>query len=317
MAREIDLKGSFRFGREFEEAVRAIHAAGHEHVPALDGDKPAETAAKDEHRPEAQHAPGSEEDDADPAEDVSIKRPEIRPIGVGRNIGGDEPDQADCADNLAVTAVLALARTQVALAEQRRRGEDEENGGKSEPGRMSKKTGEATPAEDSEPEIDKPSRQGGQDDHRAAGASTIGNFIVASIEKLDETQTVAERISKYCDLAPPFGADRVLDQGARRHGPRERALDPVDDDVKVHRRPVPVVSAKARSGTDRASLLTQKEEGNLPAYQLHSARPEPPSDRKPESIGVERNRTLEIRHVNIDQYAHVTPTFMWHVLPRR
>jgi len=68
-----------------------------------------------------------------------------------------------------------------------------------------------------------------------AGASTIRNFIVASIEKLDETQTVAERISKYCDLAPRFGADRVLDQGARRHGPRERALDPVDDDVKVHR----------------------------------------------------------------------------------
>ena len=51
---------------------------------------------------------------------------------------------------------------------------------------MSKESGKATPAEDSEPEIDKPSRQGGQDDHRAAGASTIGNFIVASIEKLDE-----------------------------------------------------------------------------------------------------------------------------------
>jgi hypothetical protein len=34
-------------------ADHAIHAAGHEHVPALDGDKPAETAAKDEHRPEA------------------------------------------------------------------------------------------------------------------------------------------------------------------------------------------------------------------------------------------------------------------------
>src|SRR5215207_7271896 len=93
------------------------------------------------------------------------------------------------------------------------------------------------------------------------------------------------------NLAPRFGADRVLDQGARRHRPRERALDPVDDDVKVHRRPVSVVSAKARSGTDRAGLLAQKEEGNLPAYQLHSARPEPPSDRKPESIGVERNRT--------------------------
>jgi len=77
---------------------------------------------------------------------------------------------------------------------------------------------------------------------------------------------------------------------------------------------VPVVSAKARSGTDRASLLAQKEEGNLPAYQLHSARPEPPSDRKPESIGIERNRTLEIRHVDIDQYAHVTPISMWHVL---
>ena len=41
-------------------ADHTIHAAGHEHVPALDGDKPAETAAKDEHRPEAQHAAGSE-----------------------------------------------------------------------------------------------------------------------------------------------------------------------------------------------------------------------------------------------------------------
>jgi hypothetical protein len=67
-------------------------------------------------------------------------RRERRPTGGG----GDEPDQADRADNLAVTAVLALARAQVALAEQRRRGEDEENGGKSEPGRMSKKSGKAT-----------------------------------------------------------------------------------------------------------------------------------------------------------------------------
>lgn len=41
----------------------------------------------------------------------------------------------------------------------------------------------------------------------------------------------------------------------------------------------------------------------------------PPSDRKPESIGVERNRTLEIRDVDIDQYAHVTPISMWHVPP--
>src|SRR4051794_21234033 len=39
------------------------------------------------------------------------------------------------------------------------------------------------------------------------------------------------------------------------------------------------------------------------------------SQRPAESADNQRNRTLEIRHVDIDQYAYVAPISMWHVLP--
>src|SRR5215208_1372517 len=55
-------------------------------------------------------------------------------------------------------------------------------------------------------------------------ASTEGPRTAPHADEGSESQRPAERADN---------ADRVLDQGARRHGPGERALDPVDDDVKV------------------------------------------------------------------------------------
>src|SRR5215211_9103448 len=93
----------------------------------------------------------------------------------------------------------------------------------------------------------------------------ISNLVVASVEELNQTQTMSERVSEHRNLAPCFSADCLLDHGARRLSAREPDLDFIYDDVEVHRRPVPLIGAAALAGTDRTGLLAQKEEGSWPA----------------------------------------------------
>ena len=50
----------------------------------------------------------------------------------------------------------------------------------------------------------------------------ISNLVVASVEELNQTQTMPERVSDHRNLAPCFSADCLLDRGARRLSARER-----------------------------------------------------------------------------------------------
>ena len=52
--------------------------------------------------------------------------------------------------------------------------------------------------------------------------SMISNLVVASVEELNQTQTMPERVSDHRNLAPCFSADCLLDRGARRLSARER-----------------------------------------------------------------------------------------------
>src|SRR5829696_4257651 len=101
-----------------------------------------------------------------------------------------------------------------------------------------------------------------------------------------------QRAPQSCPMlqcGPPARPRRPPPQRARA---RERDLDFFDDDVEVHRRPVPLVGAAALAGTDRTGLLAQKEEGSWPACQLRCAPPERPPYREPEGSGEERNSGL-------------------------
>src|SRR4051794_35805304 len=54
----------------------AVDAPGHQRVPRLDGDQPAEPVPEHEDRPEPQRPARGEEGDADPADGVAVDGPE-------------------------------------------------------------------------------------------------------------------------------------------------------------------------------------------------------------------------------------------------
>jgi hypothetical protein len=49
-----------------------------------------------------------------------------------------------------------------------------------------------------------------------ATISDVSNLVVASVEELNQTKTMPERVSEHRNLAPCFSADCLLDHGARR-----------------------------------------------------------------------------------------------------
>jgi hypothetical protein len=122
-------------------------------MPGLDRDQPAEAPAEHKDRPDPQQATGGEQRDAEPANGLPIEDPEPLPVGIGRQIGGEDPDQTKGSDDPAVGSILALAGAEVAFGEQRAAGQQEERDGQRNQRRVGKEPGEPARADDGEPEI--------------------------------------------------------------------------------------------------------------------------------------------------------------------
>ena len=86
-------------------------------MPGLDRDQPAETPPEHKNRPDPQQATGGEQRDTEPANGLPIEDPEPLPVGVGRQVGGQETDQTKGRDDPAVGPILALAAAQIAFGE--------------------------------------------------------------------------------------------------------------------------------------------------------------------------------------------------------
>src|SRR5438128_819422 len=87
----------------------AIDAASDQSMPGLDGDQPAEPTAEHKDRPDPQHTAGGKESDANPANGIPVEGPEPLAVRIGRQIGGQQPDQPEGWNDPAVGAILALA----------------------------------------------------------------------------------------------------------------------------------------------------------------------------------------------------------------
>ena len=72
-------------------------------MPGLDGDQPAEPAPEHKDWPEAQRPAGGKESDAKPANGIPVERPDLLPVCVGRQIGGQQPDYREGYEDPAVT----------------------------------------------------------------------------------------------------------------------------------------------------------------------------------------------------------------------
>jgi hypothetical protein len=122
-------------------------------VPGLDGDKPAETAAEHEHRPEPQHAASGIERDANPSNGVAVNSPELDAIGVGWQIGAQQSDQTERRQHPAVRAILALAAAQIALGEGGRGNHQDGDDRERNERRMGEERRPSAPSKDSQAEI--------------------------------------------------------------------------------------------------------------------------------------------------------------------
>jgi len=131
----------------------AVDAIRDQRMPWLDGDQPAEPTAEHKDRPDPQHAADSEKSDAQPANGVPVKGPDVLPVRVGRQIGGQQPDQPEGCEHPAVGAILALAGTEVSAGEQRCAGHQENCGCERDQGRVGEEGGKPAPAQDGEPKI--------------------------------------------------------------------------------------------------------------------------------------------------------------------
>ncbi|MGI8570927.1 MAG: hypothetical protein ACR2KT_18740 [Methylocella sp.] len=58
-------------------------------------------------RPDSQRATGRRESDAKPADGIAVEGPELLPVRIGRQKGGEQPDQRKGCDDPAVAAILA------------------------------------------------------------------------------------------------------------------------------------------------------------------------------------------------------------------
>src|SRR5436309_1058903 len=95
----------------------AIDPARDQRMPWLDRDQSAEATAEHEHRPDPQRTTRDEENDAEPADGITVESPEVGAVGVGRQIGQQQPDQPESREHPAIATVLALAGTEISAAE--------------------------------------------------------------------------------------------------------------------------------------------------------------------------------------------------------
>ncbi len=116
--------------------------------------------AEHEYRPDAQRAARGEEHDAEPAHGISIDRPEFDPVGIGRQIGHQQPDHPERREHPAVAAILALAGAEISAAEQRDDAEDDEHDGERAQRRVREEGCKGPPTEDGEGEISKARKDG-------------------------------------------------------------------------------------------------------------------------------------------------------------
>jgi hypothetical protein len=86
-----------------------INAAGNQPVPRLNRHEAAESLSEYENRPKPQRSTGDEKTHPDPANRISIDRPELRAVRVGWQIGVQQPNYREHCNDPAVRTILPHA----------------------------------------------------------------------------------------------------------------------------------------------------------------------------------------------------------------
>src|SRR5690606_20755500 len=117
----------------------------------------------------------------------------------------------------------------------------------------------------------------------------VGDLVVAPADELHEAEAVPEGIGQQGELPSASHGDGLLERRTRGHGALDGFLDVVDDEIEMHRRPMPLVRPHhVRGGRDRRSFLLVEEIYRARgASQLDAPATETPADGEPERVTVE------------------------------
>jgi hypothetical protein len=133
----------------------SVDESGDQRMPGLDGDQPAKATPQDKDWPEAQRTTSGEESDAKPPNGICIEVPDLLPGRVGRQLGGQQPDDREGYEDPAVATFLALAGAQVSATEKRCTRHHQDCNRESNSGPVREEGCKTAPAEDSKAEIGK------------------------------------------------------------------------------------------------------------------------------------------------------------------
>jgi hypothetical protein len=124
-------------------------------MPRLDGHQPTEPAAEHKDRPDPKRTPGGEENDAKPANGIPVDCPKLNPVGIGRQVAGQQTYQREGNNDPAVRTILAFTGAEISAAEEGYARHHESCGRKGNQGRVGEEGLKPAPAKDSQPEISK------------------------------------------------------------------------------------------------------------------------------------------------------------------
>src|SRR5690606_7813323 len=138
-------------------------------------------------------------------------------------------------------------------------------------------------------------------------AILVGDLVVASPQELHEAEAVPEGIGHQRELSPPLNRHRLLDRRPGRNRALHGFLDVVDDEIEMHRRPMPLVRPDLvrRLRDPGPFLLFEKVDGARAARELDTPAAETPPHDEPERRTVETLAGLELLDVDVDQEVHI------------
>src|SRR5688572_29057842 len=131
------------------------------------------------------------------------------------------------------------------------------------------------------------------------------DLVVTPAGELDEAKAVAERIGEEREAPVGVLLGRLLERCAGGGCALDGAIDIVDREIEVHRRPVAAVAAPFfRSGRGRRAFLFGKQVDRRAGAQELEPALEAPAHMQAEPVAVEARRAIELRDVDVDEKLH-------------
>ncbi len=132
------------------------------------------------------------------------------------------------------------------------------------------------------------------------------HLVVAAAPEFQQIQPVAERVGQPGNPTPDTVGDRHFQHGAVLLQPGDRAINVLNHEVKVHRRPVALVVACAGVAGDGVGSCGIEQQVNRAAgtEDFNKIAVEAAAQLQPQALGIKGDGALHVVNVNADSQFH-------------